>query len=42
MMGCDMFQLVGHQPLTIQAWVCPRTVHVEFGVEKVSLGQVFL
>jgi hypothetical protein len=40
-MGRDMAQAVSRRPLTAEAWVRSRVVHVGFVVDKVALGQVF-
>jgi hypothetical protein len=40
--GCAMAQAVSWRPLTVEAQVHAQVVHVEFVVDKVALGQVFL
>jgi hypothetical protein len=40
--GRAMAQAVSHRPLTAAAWVRAQVNPVEFVVDKVALGQVFL
>jgi branched-subunit amino acid transport protein len=37
-----MAQAVRRRPLTVEAGFVPGSIHVEFLVDKVALGQVFL
>jgi hypothetical protein len=37
-----MAPAISRRPLAVEAWFRARSVHVEFVVDKVALGQVFL